>query len=223
MTHSRFDFAPAKKFIKKKPPRPHGVPAHPARAPRSFVGDDVGSLITPKSLRLVTSSPCPVRAPPKSARGLAQSKTLRVRRARGVRASVLDCGSPLPLFPERKLNFTIFNLRPPKILSRKNHPAVRQPGAIKPAHPLPNGCRATRKRQRAGAVQDASRHSRVAGERFASWTAAALRRFSPNWFTPAMNRFVVRVNQFAFEVNGLSRFPNRLPSEVNRFVREVNR
>jgi hypothetical protein len=26
-----FDFAPAKNFIKKKPPQPPGVPAHPAR------------------------------------------------------------------------------------------------------------------------------------------------------------------------------------------------
>ena len=38
-------------------------------------------------------------APFQSARGLAQSKTLRVRRAAPNFRQVLDCGSPLPLFP----------------------------------------------------------------------------------------------------------------------------
>jgi hypothetical protein len=35
-----------------------------------------------------------------------------------------------------------------------------------------------RKRQRTGALHDASRVSHIAGKRFASWSAAALRRFS---------------------------------------------
>src|ERR1035437_2009377 len=35
------------------------------------------------------------------------------------------------------------------------------------------------KRQRTGALRDASRNSQVAGKRFASWTAAGLRRFFP--------------------------------------------
>jgi len=34
------------------------------------------------------------------------------------------------------------------------------------------------RRQKTGPVQDATRNSQVTGKRFASWTAAALRRFS---------------------------------------------
>ena len=37
----------------------------------------------------------------KSGRGQPQSKTLRVSRRIGRRASVLDCGCPLPLWPTR--------------------------------------------------------------------------------------------------------------------------
>jgi hypothetical protein len=40
-----------------------------------------------------------------SARGLAQSKTLRARRSRKIRASVLDCGGPPPLCPGQRSLF----------------------------------------------------------------------------------------------------------------------
>jgi hypothetical protein len=63
----------------------------------------------------------------------AHSKTLRAVRESSVNASRFGLRQPSAAFPRAQsvFRFTILNLRPPKILSRKNHPGR---GGV-PAHP----------------------------------------------------------------------------------------
>ena len=69
---------------------------------------------------------------PKSARGLAHSKTLRAVRKSPVNASRFGLRQPSAAFPRahNHCRFTLLPLRPPKILSRQKSPRPRRrPGA----------------------------------------------------------------------------------------------
>jgi hypothetical protein len=97
-------------------------------------------------------------------------------------------------------------LRALKILSRKNHTGcccVRQ--CREPANES-NHCRAARKRQRTGALQDASRSPNVWCRAPAFWTAAALRRFSP---TPSGGQTVKLPSQVAGRASQLVGKPSQ--------------
>ena len=97
------------------------------------------------------------------------------------RISVEPTVAPWAIFFRRSATFHIGGVKRERSAAVSRRPAAaRTTSSLGWFIPRAIHFTASRKRQRTGALQDASRGSRVAGQRFASWTAPALWRFSPN-------------------------------------------